>query len=67
MSMEPQNLVEENLGSLTPTSESVLTTNHEGNGENNINVTQIIGDLQQEARTPVVNPYSSSSNTTRRT
>eukprot|EP00957_Ditylum_brightwellii_P065786 4990233-Ditylum_brightwellii.AAC.1 len=59
--MEPHNLAKEDLGSPTPTSESVSTTNHEGNGENNIPVTQMVGDLQQEARTPIVNPYSSSS------
>eukprot|EP00957_Ditylum_brightwellii_P173998 13247420-Ditylum_brightwellii.AAC.1 len=69
--MEPHNLVEEGLGSSTPTNdnESVSTTNQEGNGENNIIVIQMVGDLQQDARTPIMNPYSSSSssNTTRRT
>eukprot|EP00957_Ditylum_brightwellii_P152073 11578838-Ditylum_brightwellii.AAC.1 len=67
--MEPRNLAEEDLGSHTPTNNngSVSTTNLEGNGVNNITVTQMVGDLRQDARTPIVNPYYSSSNTTRRT
>eukprot|EP00957_Ditylum_brightwellii_P207431 15352960-Ditylum_brightwellii.AAC.1 len=68
--MEPCNLTEEDLGSSTPTNKngSVLATNQEDNSENNITVTQMVGDLQQDARTSILNPYSShSSNTTRRT
>eukprot|EP00957_Ditylum_brightwellii_P067598 5131274-Ditylum_brightwellii.AAC.1 len=54
-SMEPHNLTEEDLGSHTPTNNngSVSTTNQEGNCENNITITQMVGDLRQDARTPI--------------
>eukprot|EP00957_Ditylum_brightwellii_P033531 2541351-Ditylum_brightwellii.AAC.1 len=54
-SMEPHNLVEEDLGSHTPTNNnrSVSTTNQEGSSVNNITVTQMVGDLCQDARTPI--------------
>eukprot|EP00957_Ditylum_brightwellii_P174703 13302907-Ditylum_brightwellii.AAC.1 len=40
--IEPHNLAEEDLESSTPTNEneSVPTINQEGNGKNNINITQ---------------------------
>eukprot|EP00957_Ditylum_brightwellii_P183168 13951620-Ditylum_brightwellii.AAC.1 len=69
LTMEPHNLTEEDLESpTTPTNNSVLTTNQEGNSKNNITVTQMVGDLHKDARIPIVNPYSlSSSNAARRT